>query len=91
MLSLPKEGSQSYRGRSIYAKLGITGLWTAACIQMRNGSARMKRSPCGLQEEDSHWSSVLLRWGLAQDLSGDRRRAHPRGIPCQSACLLYSR
>lgn len=51
----------------------------------------MKQSPCGLQEGNSHQGSILLGWGLAQDLSGDRRREHPRGIPCQSACLLYSR
>ena len=41
----------------------------------------MKQSPHGLQEGKSHEGSILLRWGLAQDLSGDRRREHPWGIP----------
>lgn len=41
----------------------------------------MKRSPCGLREGNLHQSSVLLRWGLAQDLSSDRRREPPRESP----------
>ena len=49
----------------------------------------MKRSPCGLREGNSHQSSVLLRWGVAQDLSGDRRREHPRESPASlPACSI---